>query len=106
MDIMFGGGNVPQVWLVADLITKTMIEKIDKIRDLLIVPSVDEQPKMAINQMKILNLLVELRAEAEQLTIPAVVGRSEQLKCEHKGRRTATELVEYCEDCKKILFHP
>lgn len=35
-----------------------------------------------------------------------VVGRSEQLKCEHKGRRTATELVEYCEDCKKILFHP
>lgn len=96
--------NVPQVWLVADLITKTMIEKIDKIRDLLIVPSVDEQPKMAINQMKILNLLVELRAEAEQLTIPAVVGRSEQLKCEHKGRRTATELVEYCEDCKKNTF--
>ena len=39
-------------------------------------------------------------------TIPAVVVRSEQLKCEHKGRRTATELVEYCEDCKKILFHP
>ena len=39
-------------------------------------------------------------------TIPAVVWRSEQLKCEHKGRRTATELVEYCEDCKKILFHP
>lgn len=57
-----------------------MIEKIDKIRDLLIVPSVDEQPKMAINQMKILNLLVELRAEVEQLTIPAVVGKSEQLK--------------------------
>lgn len=42
----------------------------------------------------------------QQLTIPAVVGQSEQLKCEHKGRRTATELVEYCEDCKKILFHP
>ena len=49
-----------------------MIEKIDKIRDLLIVPNVDEQPKLAINQMKILNLLVELRAEAEQLTIPDV----------------------------------
>ena len=43
---------------------------------------------------------------AKICTIPAVVGRSEQLKCEHKGRRTATELVEYCEDCKKILFHP
>jgi hypothetical protein len=42
----------------------------------------------------------------QALTIPAVVGQSEQLKCEHKGRRTATELVEYCEDCKKILFHP
>ena len=31
---------------------------------------------------------------------------SEKLKCEHKGSRTATELVEYCEDCKKILYHP
>ena len=50
-----------------------MIEKIDKIRELLIVPSVDEQPKLAINQMKILNLLVELRNEAEQLTIPDFV---------------------------------
>jgi ribosomal protein S15P/S13E len=45
------------------------------------------------------NKLIELRKHA-------VVGQSEQLKCEHKGRRTATELVEYCEDCKKILFHP
>lgn len=27
-------------------------------------------------------------------------------KCEHKGRKTATEFVEYCEDCKKILYHP
>ena len=42
----------------------------------------------------------------QALSIANVVGRSEQLKCEHKGRRTATELVEYCEDCKKILFHP
>ena len=50
-------------------------------------------------------LLKELD-EVKNLTIPAVVRRSEQLKCEHKGRRTATELVEYCEDCKKILFHP
>lgn len=50
--------------------------------------------------------LLDYVDELEQLTIPAVVGRSEQLKCEHKGRRTATELVEYCEDCKKILYHP
>ncbi len=47
-----------------------------------------------------------LEGKKQALTIPAVVGQSEQLKCEHKGRRTATELVEYCEDCKKILFHP
>jgi len=40
------------------------------------------------------------------LLLFSVVGQSEQLKCEHKGRRTATELVEYCEDCKRILFHP
>ena len=45
-------------------------------------------------------------SEIKKLNIAAVVERSEQLKCEHKGRRTATELVEYCEDCKKILFHP
>lgn len=47
--------------------------------------------------------LIEAR---KQLALYNVVGQSEQLKCEHKGRRTATELVEYCEDCKKILFHP
>lgn len=64
-----------------------MIEKIDQIRDLLIVPSLDEQPKLAINQMKILNLLVELRAEAEQCNIADVVGRSEQLPCEHDYQR-------------------
>ena len=52
-------------------------------------------------KMAILNEYVQ-----QQLRLFAVVGRSEQLKCEHKGRRTATELVEYCEDCKKILFHP
>lgn len=48
----------------------------------------------------------ELKLQEQQCNIANVVGRSEQLKCEHKGRRTATELVEYCEDCKKILFHP
>jgi hypothetical protein len=47
-----------------------------------------------------------LEAKIQALRIHAVVERSEQLKCEHKGRRKATELVEYCEDCKKILFHP
>ena len=46
------------------------------------------------------------QAKLKLLGIDDVVGQSEQLNCEHKGRRTATELVEYCEDCKKILFHP
>ena len=54
-------------------------------------------------QKKTVYILME---EYAALHIADVVGRSEQLKCEHKGRRTATELVEYCEDCKKILFHP
>jgi hypothetical protein len=96
--------NVPQVWLVADLKRKIMIEKIDKIRDLLIVPSVDEQPKMAINQMKILNLLVELRAEAEQLTIPAVVGRSEQLVCDVCGSNDVIEAPHMGKNCNRC--HP
>ena len=52
------------------------------------------------------DLLNDTIKAVKNCSIPAVVGRSEQLKCEHKGRRTATELVEYCEDCKKILFHP
>ena len=54
------------------------------------------------NHLMELDELIELK----KLTIHDVSGRSEQLKCEHKGRITATELVEYCEDCKKILFHP
>ena len=52
------------------------------------------------------DLLNDTIKAVKNCSIPDVVGRSEQLKCEHKGRRTATELVEYCEDCKKILFHP
>lgn len=48
----------------------------------------------------------DAESQLKNCFIHDVVLRSEQLKCEHKGRRTATELVEYCEDCKKILFHP
>lgn len=83
-----------------------MIEKIDQIRDLLIVPSVDEQPKIAINQMKILNLLVELRAEAEQCNISNVVGRSEQLVCDcsqGKGADIDEDGFPYCIDCQKNI---
>jgi len=73
-----------------------MIEKIDQIRDLLIVPSVDEQPKISINQMKILNLLVELRAEAEQCNIANVVGQSEQCSgCEAEKELKISSCIAY-----------
>ena len=52
------------------------------------------------------NNVIEHMERYAALRIHDVVGRSEQLKCEHNGRRKATELVEYCEDCKNILFHP
>jgi hypothetical protein len=65
---------------------------------------IDEDHRMMILEKLTQNLTDENRDKL--LRLLNVVGRSEQLKCEHKGRRTATELVEYCEDCKKILFHP
>jgi len=40
-----------------------MLEKIDKIQELLDVPNVDVNSKSSINNMKILNLLADLRAE-------------------------------------------
>ena len=79
-----------------------MIEKIDKIRELLIVPSVDEQPKLSINQMKILNLLVELRVEAEQLNTPAVLGQSEQFYCEMSDKTECRQTRVQCQECKKF----
>ena len=56
-----------------------MIEKIDKIQALLNVPNIDADTETAITNMKILNLLVDLRAEAEKLILSGVVGQSEQL---------------------------
>jgi hypothetical protein len=50
-----------------------MLEKIDKIQALLNVPNVDKDSKTAIANMKILNLLVDLRSEAEQLILSGVV---------------------------------
>ena len=57
------------VRLVAEIKTKIMIEKIDKIQELLNIPNVDASTETAINNMKILNLIVDLRAEAEQLIL-------------------------------------
>jgi hypothetical protein len=50
-----------------------MLEKIEKIHALLNVPNVDADIETAITNMKILNLLVDLRAEAEQLILSGVV---------------------------------
>ena len=50
-----------------------MLEKIDKIQELLNVPNVDASTETAISNMKILNLLVDLRVEAEQLILYSVV---------------------------------
>lgn len=77
-----------------------MIEKINQIRDLLIVPSVDEHPKLAINQMKILNLLVELRAEAEQCNIPDV---SKSVNCDCKNKVEIFERYQ-CTNCGALYI--
>jgi hypothetical protein len=50
-----------------------MLEKIEQIHALLNVPNVDADTETAITNMKILNLLVDLRAEAEQLILSGVV---------------------------------
>jgi hypothetical protein len=49
-----------------------MLEKIEKIQELLNVPNVDASTETAIANIKILNLLVDLRAEAEQLILSGV----------------------------------
>ena len=49
-----------------------MLKKIDKIQELLNVPNVDASTETAIANMKILNLLVDLRAQAEQLILSGV----------------------------------
>ena len=50
-----------------------MLEKIEQIHALLNVPNVDADTETAITNMKILNLLVDLRAEAKQLILSGVV---------------------------------
>jgi hypothetical protein len=65
-----------------------MLEKIEKIQELLNVPNVDASTETAIANMKILNLLVDLRAEAEQLILSGVSGRlytEEEKKIFNKG---------------------
>ena len=59
---------------------RIMLEKIEKIQELLNVPNVDASTETAIANMKILNLLVDLRAEAEQLILSGVVDTLPNIK--------------------------
>lgn len=56
-----------------------MLEKIDKIQELLNVPNVDTDSKTALANMQILNLLVDLKAEVKQLILSGVSNRRELL---------------------------
>lgn len=56
-----------------------MLEKLDKIQELLKIPNVYKNPELAIANMKILNLLVSLRSDIEQLNLCDVSQQSELL---------------------------
>ena len=77
-----------------------MIEKIDKIQELLNLPNVDASAETTINNMKILNLLVDLRAEAEKLILSGVS------KCLHQYLFPVNRHGDsQCTDCGKIISH-
>tara|TARA_R110002020_G_scaffold64014_1_gene170304 strand:+ start:2028 stop:2270 length:243 start_codon:yes stop_codon:yes gene_type:complete len=61
-----------------------MLEKIDKIQELLNVPNVDASTETAIANIKILNLLVDLRAEAKQLILCGVSKNEAICNCENE----------------------
>lgn len=50
-----------------------MLEKINKIQELLNIPNVDANSETALANMKILNLLVSLRSDIEQLNLGSVM---------------------------------
>jgi hypothetical protein len=80
-----------------------MIEKIEKIIELLIIPNVDKLPEMAINQMAILNLLVELRAQIEYQESYSLPFSSICL-CgteEYKETENRADNLSYCSRCDK-----
>ncbi|PKB00410.1 hypothetical protein B0O79_3876 [Flavobacteriaceae bacterium MAR_2009_75] len=83
-----------------------MLEKIDKIQELLNVPNVDAEPKTAIVNMKILNLLVDLRAESQQLILSGVsISFIEQVKKQieyHKEQETNRSKVK---DYSQAIYH-
>ena len=78
-----------------------MLEKINQIQELLNVPNADTDTETAIANMKILNLLVDLRAEAEQLILSVVVRRccDETRKVNQFLKRPS----KYCMTCSKEL---
>jgi len=74
-----------------------MIVKIDKIQELLHVPNIDESTETAINNMKILNLLVDLRAEAQQLILCGV-SHSQVFEAYGKPFTSGRDLWDWLED--------
>ncbi len=74
-----------------------MLDKIDKIQELLNVPTIDASTETAITNMKILNLLVDLRAESEQLFLSGVSHRREMLIAYEK-KRSETVIMGHTEE--------
>ena len=74
-----------------------MLEKIYKIQELLNVPTIDASTETAITNMKILNLLVDLRAEAEELILSGVSHRGEMLIAYEK-KRSETVIMGHTEE--------
>ena len=73
-----------------------MLKKIDQIQALLNVPNVNSNAETAIANIKILNILVDLRAEAEQLILSDVVD------CKHDNeimRQGNGFVYSTCGDC-------
>lgn len=56
-----------------------MINKIEQIQELLNIPNIDSNTETAIANMKILNLLVDLRSDIEQFSLNGVSHRRELL---------------------------
>jgi hypothetical protein len=82
-----------------------MLEKINQIQELLNVPNVDANPKTALANMKILNLLVSMRAEAEQLTLYGVVSSFLTKQAESRNTPIDELYLRLDNDKKEIDLH-
>jgi hypothetical protein len=79
-----------------------MLKKIDKIQELLNVPNVDVSTETAITNMKILNLLVDLRAEAKKLILSGVIVPFVCDNCQSKEFKQLTRSTSQCKKCDHL----